>query len=237
VDTSKLIPDQLYERRILLHTNSSPETHGLTLKVRTAPIQLDRFKISYPVLGLLLLTSGITAWGMKIAFFTVIGASYAALWGGILGGLLGAFVGNGSFIENRNRHKSLFGSMVGGILGAAIASSAAIFLAKFTGIAFGAFIGGMFGAFGVAVFADMSRTDGLRNKQLGKGFRTVFSLFTVGFGACLGIALTGGLANPLVLLALAGSGLPLANMLFYRHRQQRQLIAKYHQSQEVLIKP
>jgi serine/threonine protein kinase len=38
VDTSKLLSDRTYTRQILLHTNSSPDTHTLTLQLQTAPL-------------------------------------------------------------------------------------------------------------------------------------------------------------------------------------------------------
>ena len=38
VNTSKLLADRTYTRQILLHTNSSPDTHTLTLQLQTAPL-------------------------------------------------------------------------------------------------------------------------------------------------------------------------------------------------------
>lgn len=38
VDTSKLLAEHTYTREILLHTNSSPDTHTITLQLQTAPL-------------------------------------------------------------------------------------------------------------------------------------------------------------------------------------------------------
>ncbi len=38
VDTSRLVAKRIYSRQILLHTNSSPDTHAITLQLRTAPL-------------------------------------------------------------------------------------------------------------------------------------------------------------------------------------------------------
>jgi len=59
----------------------------------------------------------------------------------------------------------------------------------------------------------------------------------VGLGISLGISFTVGLLNPLIILALAGTGLPLATIIFYPILNRRRIIAKYQQSQQHLIKP
>jgi len=45
VNTSNLVPDRVYEREILLLTNSQPEIHSLKIQVKTAPIKIDTPKI------------------------------------------------------------------------------------------------------------------------------------------------------------------------------------------------
>lgn len=53
----------------------------------------------------------------------------------------------------------------------------------------------------------------------------------------LGIGFTIGFLNPSIILALAGTGLPLATMISYPLLRRRRIIAKYQQSQQHLIKP
>ncbi|MCC2695995.1 serine/threonine protein kinase, partial [Nodularia sp. LEGE 04288] len=62
-------------------------------------------------------------------------------------------------------------------------------------------------------------------------------LLTAGLGISFGIGCIIGLLNPYILLALSGTGLPLATMLLYPPLQRRKLIAKYRKSEERLIKP
>ncbi|MBD2694226.1 serine/threonine protein kinase, partial [Anabaena catenula FACHB-362] len=62
-------------------------------------------------------------------------------------------------------------------------------------------------------------------------------LLVTGFGASAGIGIIIGFLNPLILLALTGTSLPTLAMLFYSPISHRQLIAKYRQSEESLIKP
>jgi serine/threonine protein kinase len=59
----------------------------------------------------------------------------------------------------------------------------------------------------------------------------------LGFGISVGTGIIIGFLNPFVLLALIGTGLPALSMLFYSPLKQRNLIAKYRQSEESLIKP
>jgi hypothetical protein len=58
-----------------------------------------------------------------------------------------------------------------------------------------------------------------------------------GFGASVGTGIIAGFLNPLILLALTGTSLPTLAMLLYSPISHRQLIAKYRQSEEFLIKP
>ncbi|CCI24775.1 Serine/threonine protein kinase [Microcystis aeruginosa PCC 9809] len=62
-------------------------------------------------------------------------------------------------------------------------------------------------------------------------------LLVAGFGASTGIGIIVGFLNPLILLALTGTGLPTLAMLIHSPISHRQLIAKYRQSEESLIKP
>ncbi|MFH7028394.1 MAG: serine/threonine protein kinase [Heteroscytonema crispum UTEX LB 1556] len=67
VDTRQLMADKVYERKILLHTNSSPETSELTVRIQTAKIPLEIAKIPYVSLFGLLVTSGTVVGGFLVA--------------------------------------------------------------------------------------------------------------------------------------------------------------------------
>ncbi|MEH2051037.1 hypothetical protein [Nostoc sp.] len=62
-------------------------------------------------------------------------------------------------------------------------------------------------------------------------------LLTLGFGASVGSGIIASFLNPLVLLALTGTSLPILSMLLYSPLKRRKLISKYRQSEESLIKP
>jgi serine/threonine protein kinase len=76
---------------------------------------------------------------------------------------------------------------------------------------------------------------------INQGFKAIFIILllvvTLVFGVTLGIGLTVGLLNYLVLLSLFASGLPLVAMLMYSPIKRAQLIAKYRQGEQLLIKP
>ena len=69
-------------------------------------------------------------------------------------------------------------------------------------------------------------------------FSKVATVFlTAGLGISLGVWSQLGALNLYVLATLLGTGLPLAGMILYGALQRRQLIAKYRQSEQHLIKP
>lgn len=47
IDTSKLMADRLYKRQLLLCINGYPKVHTLTMQVQTAPIPIEKQKLSY----------------------------------------------------------------------------------------------------------------------------------------------------------------------------------------------
>ncbi|MDB9497851.1 serine/threonine protein kinase, partial [Nodularia spumigena CS-336/02] len=91
----------------------------------------------------------------------------------------------------------------------------------------------VFGAVIAAVIAARDVIDTVENKSIA----IPLLLFTAGLGISGGIGCIVGLLNPYILLALSGTGLPLATMLLYPPLQRRRLIAKYRKSEERLIKP
>jgi serine/threonine protein kinase len=89
VDTKELMADKVYERKILLYTNSFPETYTLTLRIQTAKIPQQMARIPYVSLLGLLATSGIV-----VGVFLVIAPGFVS---GImsLAGLVALFVAFG----------------------------------------------------------------------------------------------------------------------------------------------
>ena len=68
-------------------------------------------------------------------------------------------------------------------------------------------------------------------------FDDIFLPLTVGLGVSVGMGFILGFHNPFILLALAGTALPLVTMLLYPQFKHRRLIAKYRKSEQHLIQP
>lgn len=233
VDTSKLMAENLYERQLLLHTNAYPEIHPLTIRVQTALVPIEKRKLPYAGLAGLLFGSAIaaivTACLMLVVshpwytYLTVFGVVFI-----VVGTIMREF-GNGTRAAE-----------VMAVAGAgAVAGAMVVGVAVAVGVAVSL---GVVGAVGLAVSMAVSvAADWAANwaKDMVRGNMSTALLLTltVGLGTSLGIGCIVGLLNPFILLALAGTGLPLATMLLYPPLQRRRFIAKYRQSEQRLIKP
>ncbi len=233
VDTSKLMAENLYERQLLLHTNAYPEIHPLTIRVQTALVPIEKRKLPYAGLAGLLFGSAIaaivTACLMLVVshpwytYLTVFGVVFI-----VVGTIMREF-GNGTRAAE-----------VMAVAGAgAVAGAVVVGVAVAVGVAVSL---GVVGAVGLAVSMAVSvAADWAANwaKDMVRGNMSTALLLTltVGLGTSLGIGCIVGLLNPFILLALAGTGLPLATMLLYPPLQRRRFIAKYRQSEQRLIKP
>ncbi|EDZ97208.1 serine/threonine protein kinase [Limnospira maxima CS-328] len=62
VDTSKLMADKLYKRRLRLRSNADVEVHSLTVQVKTAPLPIERRPVPYLRLVCSLLVSAMFAY-------------------------------------------------------------------------------------------------------------------------------------------------------------------------------
>jgi hypothetical protein len=77
----------------------------------------------------------------------------------------------------------------------------------------------------------------IKKKGFSQKATVTLLILTIGLGSSLGVWLKLGALNLPALAAVLGTGLPLAGMLLYPPLQRRQLIAKYRQSEQRLIKP
>jgi serine/threonine protein kinase len=92
VNTSNLVPDRVYEREILLLTNSQPENHSLKIQVKTAPIKIDTPKIPMGFILSLLFVCGALSYSSISLITSSIGVPRnldlnLLYWGGIAGGI------------------------------------------------------------------------------------------------------------------------------------------------------
>ncbi|MDH6104788.1 serine/threonine protein kinase [Anabaenopsis tanganyikae CS-531] len=88
VDTSKLMADKLYERRLWLRSNADVEVHSLTVRVKTAPLPIERRSVPYlGLVGSLLSFTGLTYAGY--VFVPLIAAGFdARIAAGIAAGIV-----------------------------------------------------------------------------------------------------------------------------------------------------
>jgi hypothetical protein len=235
VDTSLLAADKYYERHLLLHTNASPETHDVTIRVQTAPLPIDVKKPPYKSMAVLFIFStvittiviGSLGWSQTaIGIIALAVATVATIWG--TGGYLGikawSWIGGGIGLT----FTGLAIQMIQGFSGA------------FFALIFGAFSGAMLGAaFGVwvdIIVINLLDRDFWREITLDRFVLTLSALSTV-LGIALGMGFVVGFINVYTLLTLGGSGLPLAAMLLYPSLKHRWLIARYRKSEQNLIQP
>jgi len=250
IDTSKLTADQTYERQILLHTNSSPETHRLTLQVQTAPVPTVAQPMPYRFLT-----------GVLMVACLVSGSSLALTmaWPPLLQGIVIAEGFGVGFIplafseifiprpKGVSRDETEVGTLLGAVLGATLlgvwliagislkVGVAGVLVGVLIMTLAGALIGSTFGFIAGAGVGFVAKN------LVQKGFTTRFSrrisLLAIASGLSLGIDLALGFSNPFVMSALAGTSVPLTAMLLYPALHRRRAIAQYRQSEQRLIQP
>ena len=240
VDTRKLMADQTYTRKILLHSNSLPETHSLTLQVQTAPMPIRTEKLPVGILALqglfALVVAVIVSWSVSTSE-TFVGSPVAAT----VGGMAGAAVGWEAAAWLMATAGATTGAKAGFIAGVVTGIVASIMVftgdmvtggtAALTGAA-GGLIGGviMGVATGIAVEKLMAR-------EFGEQFAIWLSLLSAAVGSTIGIGLAVGFFNSLVIWAVVGTGLPWVMMIIHLKLQRTRLIAEYRRSERYLIKP
>lgn len=234
-DTSLLAADKYYERHLILHTNTSPETHDVTIRVQTALLPIDVKKPPYKSMGVLFIFStvittiviGSLGWSQTaIGMIALAVATVATIWG------TGANLGIKAW--------SWIGGGIGlTVMGLAIQMNQAFSSALFA-LIFGAISGAMLGAaFGVwvdIIIIHLLERDFLREITLDRFVLTLAALSTV-LGIAVGMGFVVGFVNVYTLLILGGSGLSLAAMLLYPFLKHRWLIARYRKSEQNLIQP
>jgi serine/threonine protein kinase len=227
VDTSKLMADKFYERRLLLRINADVKVYNVTLEIQTAPLLIAGEKVPYVYLIYVLLLC--TVISLLFSLSIVIGGSETvimAVVGAVIGAVIAALIGIGSAASrsvSRSGSVATTLAVIGAVLGAAI--GVASVGSPSGGLAFAAVLGSVMGAVSVAASVGI------------KSIPIHLLLLTSGLGISIGIGLIFGFLNFYILLALSATGLPLARMLVYAPIERRKLIAEYRQSEAHLIKP
>lgn len=252
VDTRKLMANQVYEREVLIHTNSQPETQVLPIKVKTAPVPIPAKKLPYLSLTLLVLFATAATWvetrawegivshsgtiGIAIAIF--VSAFVAAL--GVV-----AAVTSGVISKLVAKLRVRFGvplKALDTVAAVFFAGVAAMFVTSFgaefraTNAAIAAFT-----VVDAVVFMTAFEGEGVAQSCLSRGFSKTLafgvSLLSAALGISLGIGLKLGFLHPVVMSGVLGTSFPLLTMILYPPFQRARRIANYRKLEGHLIKP
>ncbi|KAM3092550.1 serine/threonine protein kinase [Phormidesmis sp. 146-12] len=240
IHSDRLIPNKLYDRKLLLHANTATQTYTLTLHIRTSPIRLKLRSATMVPLVVLNAFAISTAWLISsIALIT--GTVALASSGVILGTAAGVAVGCEVAAwmlsvagASSGANAGVIAGVATGVLTVLIALTQTIALpgaALLAGVAIG-FVGGgiLGGATGVVVEHFVSR-------KIKPEAATLISLLTTAFGVSLGLGLTFGFSASVVPVAMAGSGLPLGFLLVYGLMQRVRVFNNNRRSEQHLIRP
>ncbi|NEQ64058.1 MAG: protein kinase [Symploca sp. SIO2D2] len=240
VNTSKLMADQTYTRKILLHSNALPETHALTLQVQTAPMPIKTEKLPVDILTLQglfsLVVAGIVSWSVSTSA-TFVEAPVAAS----IGGIAGAAVGWEAAAWLMATAGAIIGAKAGFVAGVLTGIVASIMVLTGTVVTGGTTVltgalGGLIGGVIIGVATGIA-VENLIARGWGEEFTIWLSLLSAAVGSTIGIGLVAGFFNSLVIWALVGTGLPWLGMIIHLNLQRTRLIAEYRRSERYLIKP
>ncbi|NEO98406.1 MAG: serine/threonine protein kinase [Symploca sp. SIO2E9] len=252
VDTNKLIACGVYERQLLIHTNSQPEIQVLKVKVKTATLPIKTKRLPYLSIVLLILFATAASWmettawqgivsksgGMGVANAIFVSSFVAVL------GLITA-VTSGMLSQLITKLRTRFGFKIkaldtvttvlfAGVAAMLVASFGAKFRAPDTALA-------AFAAVDAVVFMAAFEGEGVAQTCLQLGFSKTLalgvSLLSAALGISLGIAFKLGFLNLLVMSAVLGTGLLWIIMVLYPSLDRFRQIANYRQLEGHLIKP
>jgi serine/threonine protein kinase len=252
VDTSKLVANRTFEREILIHTNSQPETQVLTIKVNTAPVPIATKKLPYFSLALLVLFAATATWvetrawegivsktgamGVAIAIFVSVFVAVLGVVAAVTSGVISSLVAKiraklGVPLKALDTVAAVF---FAGVAAMFVTAFGAEFRATDAAIA-------AFAAVDAIVFMTAFEGEGVTQSCLARGFSKTLaigvSLLSAALGISLGIGLQLGFLNQLVMPAILGTSFPLLTMILYPPIERARRIAKYRKLEGHLIKP
>ena len=252
VDTRKLMANKNYEREILIHTNSQPETQLLNIKVKTAPIPIATKKLPYLSLVLLVLFAAAATWietrawegiisengttGVAIAVFVSAFVAALGVVAAVTSGVISKLVAKlrarfGVPLKALDTVASVF---FAGVAAMFVTSFGAEFRATHAAIA-------AFAVVDAVVFLAAFEGEDVAQNCLQRGFSKTLafgvSFLSTALGISLGIGLKLGFFNALVMSAILGTSFPLATMILYPPLERARRIANYRKLEVHLIKP
>ncbi len=252
VDTSKLMANRTFERELLIHTNSQPETQIVQIKVKTAPVPIASKKLPYFSLVLLILFTTAATWvetsawegivsnsgTLGIAIATVVSAFVAVLG-------VAAAVTSEAISKVVAKIRTRFGvplKALDTVAAVFFAGVAAIFVTSF-GARFRATHAAIaaFAAVDAVVFMAAFEGEGVAQSCMNRGFSKTLafgvSLLSAALGISLGMGLKLGFFNRVIVCALLATSFPLVTMVLYPPLERARRIANYRKLERHLIKP
>ncbi|UBF29190.1 protein kinase [Kovacikia minuta CCNUW1] len=240
VDTTKLMRNKTFNRKILLHTNTLEQTYTLELRVKTAPLAMQTKSLPYGLLVLLFsfsfLASWVTAW--FALFVGAVEGVVAVTWFGVA---IGAAVGFEIAAWIMGTLASTAGATTGVIAGFAVGSMAlllpaieALSVDSMTVLP-GAIAGFMSGALTGLVAGFVVEKTTAKGISLGAG--VTIALLTMASGFSLGLSFVLGLSKPLYISAVVGINVLMAAVIVQGLLQGIRLAAYSRRSEQRLIKP
>jgi len=252
IDTRRLMANQVYEREVLIHTNSQPETQVLPIKVKTAPVPIPAKKLPYLSLSLLILFATAATWvetrawegivshsgtmGVAIAIFVSAFVAALGVVAAVTSGVISKLVAKvrarfGVPLKALDTVAAVFFAGVAAML---VTSFGAEFRATNAAIA-------AFTVVDAVVFMAAFEGEGVAQSCLSRGFSKTLALgvsvLSAALGISLGIGLKLGFGNPLVMSGVLGTSFPLLTMILYPPLERARRIANYRKLEGHLIKP
>src|SRR5919199_2242563 len=237
VDTSRLMTDTSYSRKILLHTNSSPEPYTLIIRVNTTPFKAPKLPyISLAVLfAIAWLSTGfgarLIAWFVSIASTVRADVPWVLTVAGFVAGFLAGVFLTAVVIKAVTVVKialrvivclSIFVCFL-----AILLASAVLFWARFLVMLLPASCTALMACAGLLV----GLVTGIviknhKNREFSQNFSLAIPLLSAGFSMSLSTGLNVGF-NLFLILAAMGTGISLAVIIFYPHWQRKKILADY----------
>jgi serine/threonine protein kinase len=251
VDTSRLMANRTFERELLIHTNSQPETQIVQIKVKTAPVPIASKKLPYFSLVLLILFTTAATWvetsawegivsnsgTLGIAIATVVSAFVAVLG-------VAAAVTSEAISKVVAKIRTRFGvplKALDTVAAVFFAGVAAIFVTSF-GARFRATHAAIaaFAAVDAVVFIAAFEGEGVAQSCMNRGFSKTLafgvSLLSAALGISLGMGLKLGFFNQVIISAILATSFPLVTMVLYPPLERARRIANYRKLERHLIK-
>ena len=242
VNTNKLMAGERYVRQLRLHTNGFPETYSFPLQVKTAPIPIKTQRISYHPFVLLFL---FTLFSSRLVFWSVamvgatIGSSVVMAFGTAIGSVLGLEVAAWTMAAAGAPLGAIASTIASVVVGIGTLTGVWVLAGTLGGeimpVAAGAGIGLVAGwIIGTAIGLAIEK---FLLKAAGKDYAIGISLLTASLAAILGVGFTIGLQNPLIIIAIACTGVPLVSLLLHLPLRRTKVIANYRRSERHLVRP